>query len=54
MTTSKEAVYQQLLVVRCQRGDCEAMEQLIDRWEGRLFYYIRRIVDQEADAWAVM
>ena len=50
MTTPKEAVYQQLLVLRCQRGDREAMEQLIARWERRLFYYIRRMVDQEADA----
>jgi RNA polymerase sigma factor (sigma-70 family) len=50
MTTPKEAVYQQLLVVRCQRGDREATEQLIARWERRLFYYIRRMVDQEADA----
>ena len=54
MTTPKETVYQQLLLVRCQRGDREAMEELIAIWEKRLFYYIRRMVDQEADAWDVM
>ena len=50
----KETVYQQLLIVRCQRGDREAMEELIAVWEKRLFYYIHRMVDQEADAWDVM
>ena len=54
MTTPKETVHQQLLLVRCQRGDREAMEELIATWEKRLFYYIRRMVDQEADAWDVM
>ena len=53
MPTSKETVCQQLLLVRCQRGDREAMEELIAVWEKRLFYYVRRIVDQEADAWDV-
>jgi RNA polymerase sigma factor (sigma-70 family) len=54
MTTPKETVCQQLLLVRCQRGDREAMEELVAVWEKRLFYYVRRIVDQEADAWDVM
>ena len=54
MTTPKETVCQQLLLVRCRRGDREAMEELVAVWEKRLFYYVRRIVDQEADAWDVM
>jgi RNA polymerase sigma-70 factor (ECF subfamily) len=54
MTTPKERVYQQLLVVRCQRGDRQAMDELVTWWEKRLFYYIRRIVDQEADTWDVL
>jgi RNA polymerase sigma-70 factor (ECF subfamily) len=54
MTTPKETVRQQLLLVRCQRGDRKAMEELVAVWEKRLFYYVRRIVDQEADAWDVM
>jgi RNA polymerase sigma factor (sigma-70 family) len=54
MTTPKESIRQQLLLVHCQRGDREAMEELIAVWEKRLFYYVRRMVDQEADAWDVM
>lgn len=54
MTGDKQAVYQQLLVVRAQRGDAGALEELISLWEPRLFYYVRRLVDQEADAWDVL
>jgi len=51
MPSDKETVYQQLLVVRCQRGDRDAMDALIEHWQPRLFYYVRRLVHQEADAW---
>lgn len=54
MSSDKQAVYEQLLATRCQRGDSAALEELIERWEGRLFYYVRRLVDQEADAWDVL
>jgi RNA polymerase sigma-70 factor, ECF subfamily len=42
------------LLRRCQAGDAEALEELIRRWEQRLFYYIRRLVADEADAWDVL
>lgn len=54
MNCSKESVYDQLLVLRCQKGDTQALEELVERWEPRLFYYVRRLVDQEADAWDVL
>lgn len=54
MTGDKQAIYQQLLVLRVRRGDAEALEELIGLWEPRLFYYVRRLVDQEADAWDVL
>jgi RNA polymerase sigma-70 factor (ECF subfamily) len=41
----------ELLVVRCQLGEQGAIDELLRRWEPRLFYYIRRLVPQEADAW---
>jgi len=50
----KEAAYNEWLVVRCQQGDKEAFEDLIRRWEARLFYYIRRLTPQEEDAWDVL
>ena len=54
MSRDKERIRGQLLVVRHQRGDPAALPELIQAWEKRLFYYIRRLVDQEADAWDVL
>ena len=39
---------------RCRAGDAEALEELIRRWERKLFYYVRRLVAEEADAWDVL
>lgn len=48
------AILQELLVLRCQRGDRGAFDELIRGWEARLFYYIRRLVPTEEDAWDVL
>ena len=39
---------------RCRRGQKEALEELVRGWEKRLFYYIRRLVDNEQDAWQIL
>jgi RNA polymerase sigma-70 factor (ECF subfamily) len=49
-----EAIYQELLVLRCRRGEKAALEELVHTWENRLLYFIRRLVDQEQDAWDVL
>jgi len=54
MTTPKKGIEQQLLVLRARRGDRGAMERLVEQWEQRLFYYIRRLTNQETDAWDVL
>ena len=54
MTSDRNALYQQLLVVRSQLGDRAAMEELVGMWERRLLYYIRRLVPAEQDALQVM
>jgi RNA polymerase sigma factor (sigma-70 family) len=50
----KQAILQELLVVRCQRGDRQAFEDLVRQWENRLLYYVRRLVASEEDAWDVL
>jgi len=50
----KQAILQELLVLRCQRGESQAFDELIRLWEERLFYYIRRLVESEEDAWDVL
>jgi RNA polymerase sigma-70 factor (ECF subfamily) len=52
--TDKETIYYELLVLRCQKGHKEAFEELIRSWEQRLFYYIRRLIDNEQDAWQIL
>ena len=50
----KQAIYYELLVLRCQQGRRAALEELIHTWEKRLFYYIRRLIDDEAQAWSIL
>jgi len=50
----KDAILLELLVVRCKRGEAQAFNQLIRQWEGRLFYYVRRLVASEEDTWDVL
>jgi RNA polymerase sigma factor (sigma-70 family) len=49
-----EAIYQELLALRCRRGERAALEELVRDWETRLLYFIRRLVDEEQDAWDVL
>ena len=54
MRTPKEDIQQELLVLRCRQGRRDALEELIRLWERRMFYYLRRLVGQEEDAWDVL
>lgn len=54
MSRDKDAVARELLALRCRRGDRAAWEELIQTWEPRLLYFIRRIVRDETDAWDVL
>jgi RNA polymerase sigma factor (sigma-70 family) len=52
--SEKQAIYYELLVLRCRRQQKSALEELIRMWERPLFYYIRRLVDDEQDAWQIL
>lgn len=54
MTADSQAVYQQLLVVRSQLGDRDALAEIVKLWEPRLTYYVRRLLSLEQDAQQVM
>ena len=54
MRRTAEVIYEELLALRCRRGEKAALEELVQTWEKRLFYFIRRLVDNEADAWDVL
>lgn len=50
MGSDTEAIYSELLVLRCRRRDPGAWPDLVAHFEPRLFYYVRRLVDDEQDA----
>ncbi len=54
MRTPRDAIYDELLILRWRRGDRTAIDELLRRWDRRLLYYIRRIVQGEEDAWDVL
>jgi RNA polymerase sigma factor (sigma-70 family) len=48
---AREALIDELLVIRCQLGERAAFDQLIERWHGPLWRYLRRVVgDPDAAA----
>lgn len=51
MPNDKDLICQELLVLRCQRGERDALAELVATWERRLFYFLRRLGAEEQDAW---
>ena len=49
-----ERAHTELLILRLRQGETEAFGTLIEMWEKRLFYFVRRIVGREEDAWDVL
>jgi len=43
-----------VLVVRCQAREEQAFCELVRRWEPRLYYYLRRLIEDEAAVWDVL
>jgi len=42
------------LVLSCQKHDELAFRELVNRWEPRLYYYLRRIIENEDAVWDVL
>jgi len=51
LISQSDRIRSQLLVLQCRRGDDETIRELVALWEKPLFYYIRRLVKSEEDAW---
>ena len=54
MGTPKHVVESEFLALRYKRGDTSALERLVALWERPLFFFVRRIVAREEDAWDVL
>lgn len=51
LTTATDHAKSELLLIRYRRGDVTALDELVRLWRDRLFYFIRRLVGDEEDAW---
>ena len=51
---SFQQILEQVLILRAQDGDPSAFEQLMERYHGRLLYYIRRLVGNNSAAQDVL
>lgn len=49
--TEADLILCELLVLRCQRRDPGAADELVTLFEKPLLYYLRRMAESEADAW---
>ncbi|SIN81142.1 RNA polymerase sigma-70 factor, ECF subfamily [Singulisphaera sp. GP187] len=54
MPTTRQAHELEFLVLRCQRGEPAAFEELVRDWERKLFFYVRRLVANEEDVWQIL
>ncbi len=50
----QEKLSNAILVLRCQKRDESAFRELVNRWEPRLYYYLRRIIENENAVWDVL
>ena len=51
MNEQKLQIYTELLVIRCQQGEKEAFELIVELWQKPLLTFALRYLDQQPDAW---
>jgi RNA polymerase sigma-70 factor (ECF subfamily) len=54
LNESSDRILDDLLARRCKRGDAQAWRAVVERYDKRLLYFIRRLVDDERDCWDVL
>ena len=54
MQKTRAQIYDELLVVKCQQGDSRAFDELVGRWQKRLWYYAFRMTGSDAAAWDIV
>ena len=51
MNEQEQQVYTELLVIRCQQGEKQAFELIVQLWQKPLSTFALRYLDQQIDAW---
>jgi len=54
MQKSRDQIYNELLVLKCQQDSRDAFEELVERWQKRLWHYAFQLTGSDAAAWDVV
>jgi RNA polymerase sigma-70 factor (ECF subfamily) len=54
MRKSRTQIYDELLVLKCQAGDKAAFEELVERWDKRLWHYAYKVIGSDSAAWDIV
>jgi RNA polymerase sigma-70 factor (ECF subfamily) len=54
MQKSRVQIYDELLVLKCRQSDREAFDELVGRWQKRLWRYAYRVTGTEPAAWDII
>ncbi|MBD3267479.1 sigma-70 family RNA polymerase sigma factor [bacterium] len=54
MNTTKQDIQCELWLLRWKRGDRSAFEEIVTHYQKPLFYFVRKLVDREEDAWDIL
>lgn len=54
MPKSRNQIYDELLVIKCRQGDSAAFNELVGRWQSRLWRFAYRVTGSESAAWDIV
>jgi len=54
MRKSRAQIYDELLVIKCRQGDKDAFDELVGRWQKRLWHYAFKVTGSESAAWDIV
>ena len=54
MPKSRDQIYDELLVIKCRQADKEAFDELVGRWQKRLWHYAFKVTGSESAAWDIV
>jgi RNA polymerase sigma-70 factor (ECF subfamily) len=54
MRKSRTQIYDELLILKCQASEKAAFEELVERWEKRLWHYAYKVTGSDSAAWDIV
>jgi len=54
MRNRAEQIYNELLVIKCKQGDSGAFDQLVNRWQRRLWNYAYKVTGSDSASWDIV